>query len=237
MIHYHGTPITPEVAAAEILRGRHAIVSFADHRQVVLVADVCHSYVFDNGAYSFWKIKKPVDWDGYYRFVDDWRTHPGFDWALIPDEIEGDEEANDRLIEAWPFSRFVGVPVWHLHESIDRLVTLALDWGRVALGSSGEFARVGTPEWWQRMSAAMAAICVDGSPVVKLHGLRMLDPRVFSKLPLSSADSTNIARNIGIDKNWAHGNYLPPTKAARGVIIATRVEHVQSAAVWQGESS
>jgi hypothetical protein len=37
---------------------------------------------------------------------------------------------------------------------------------------------------------------------VRLHGLRMLNPEVFSRLPFASADSTNIGRNIGIDQAW-----------------------------------
>src|SRR5581483_4230924 len=113
---------------------------------------------------------------------------------------------------------------------------LVVDWDRVALGSSDDYAQVGTDAWWSRMAAAMDAICLEGLPAAKLHGLRMLDPRIFRRLPLASADSTNVARNIGIDKNWARGNYLPPTKAARGVIIATRVEHYQSAARWVPET-
>ncbi len=46
------------------------------------------------------------------------------------------------------------------------------------------------------MAQAMAQACDLGRPRVKLHGLRMLDVEVFSRLPLASADSTNVARNI-----------------------------------------
>jgi hypothetical protein len=234
VIHYHGTPITPDKAAAEILTGRHAMVSFANPQQIGLVADACHSFTVDNGAFSFWKSKKAVDWAAFYAWLNVWRHHPGFDWALIPDVIDGTEEDNDALIEQWPFG-VQGVPVWHMHESLDRLVQLVVDWPRVALGSSGEFAQVGTKDWWVRMADAMDAICdTEGRPATKLHGLRMLNPRVFGALPLSSADSTNIARNIGIDQHWTKGNYLPPTKGSRGIVMAHRIESKQSAAVWGG---
>lgn len=40
MIHYHGTPITPASAAMAILRGRHAMVSFACQQQVALAFEI-----------------------------------------------------------------------------------------------------------------------------------------------------------------------------------------------------
>lgn len=235
MIHYHGTPITPSVAAVTVLTGRHGLVSFAHPQDVGTVAEVCQSFVLDNGAFSQWKRGTPMDVTGYYQWVDDWRRHPGFDWALIPDVIDGSEDANDALLAQWPFG-VAGVPVWHMHESIYRLQTLAAEWPRVALGSSGDYAQVGTKPWWARMGVAMEAVCDGlGRPETKLHGLRMLNPKVFGRLPLASADSTNIGRNIGIDAHWQKGSYLPPTKQARALVMAHRIEHTQSAAVWEAD--
>src|SRR6185295_12566351 len=116
-----------------------------------------------------------------------------FDWCLIPDVIDGDEYENDQMIIRWnmAYMGLVGVPVWHLHESLERLKGLAERFQRVALGSSGQFAEVGNERWWHRMGEAMAVVCDErGRPRVKLHGLRMLNPTVFSHVPLSSADST-----------------------------------------------
>lgn len=233
MIHYHGTPITPEFAAAEILKGRHAMVSFAHPDQVVLVADICQSFVLDNGAFSAWKQGRHVDWAEYISFVRDWYRHPAFDWAIIPDVIDGDEQANDDLL-AWWVDRWpnFGVPVWHMHESIERLYGLCQAWPRVALGSSGEFASVGTAQWWGRMGEAMERVTENGYPICKLHGLRMLDQSIFTRLPVSSGDSATVAVNIGLDVVWA-GRYKPPTKAARGVVLAERIESRQSAATWK----
>lgn len=178
MIHYHGTPLTPTDAASRFFRSRHAMVSFAyaqsAQSQLPLLAEVCQSFALDNGAFTAWKSDAPVtDWASFYRWVQEWMRHPGFDWALIPDVIEGDEAANDALVAEWPFCVTTGVPVWHLHESLDRLRRLCDDWIRVALGSSGEFATIGTRRWWGRMAEAMDAICdSDGFPATKLHGLR-----------------------------------------------------------------
>ena len=232
MIHYHGTPITPDSAAVAVLAGRHAMVSYAHPQQTALIAEVCQSFTMDNGAFSAWKTGAKVDWCGYYEWVGEWMRHPGFDWALIPDVIDGDERANDELVENWPLGS-IGVPVWHMHESIGRLHHL-LKWDRVAIGSSGQYATVGDQRWWARMAEAMEVCCEDGRPVRKLHGLRMLDPTVFSHLPLASADSTNVARNIGIDSAWKRGQYQPVTKQQRALVLADRIERHASAARWVG---
>lgn len=130
-----------------------------------------------------------------------------------------------------------GVPVWHMHESIEELQFLALAYPRIALGSSGDFATVGTESWWNRMSDALDAICDDdGRPKCMLHGMRMLDPTIFSHLPLSSADSTNVARNIGIDSAWS-GTYVPKSREARAMVMMERIEAHCSATRWCRQSA
>ena len=228
MIHYHGGPNTPITAAIRCWRARHAFVSFAAPEQMEVAAEFAQSFALDNGAFSAWRAGRPTDWEGYYKWVDEWRKCPGFDFAIIPDVIDGDEDANDNLLEQWPHGRDGGVPVWHLHESIERLVCLCNAWPKVALGSSGQFAVVGSSAWWNRMTEAMNAVCDErGMPSAKLHGLRMLNPDVFRHLPFSSADSTNAAQNIGIDSRW-NGTYTPATKETRAIVIAERVEQYNS---------
>jgi len=231
LIPYHGCPLTPEAAAAVVYAMRHVMVSFSDYRQVDLVADVCQSFTFDNGAFGNWRKGTPVlDWAGFYEWVLKWYRHPSFDWFLIPDVIDGGEDDNDRLIADCPVVG--GVPVWHLHESMGRLDRLASAFPRVALGSSGDYAQIGTNRWERRMAEAMEAVCdSEGRPKTKLHGLRMLDPKVFTRFPFASADSTNVARNINLDMKW-EGPYAPAGKAARGVVLAGRIEAQQSASYW-----
>lgn len=65
----------------------------------------------------------------------------------------------------------------------------------------------------------------------KLHGLRMLNPEIFTRLPLSSADSTNVGRNIGLDKKWT-GSYQPPSKEWRAQILRARIESQNAPATW-----
>ena len=122
--------------------------------------------------------------------------------------------------------------MWHLHESLLRLDRLVSSFSRVALGSSQEYAVVGTAHWWKRMHDVMRVACdEDGYPRAKLHGLRMLNPAVFAKLPLASADSTNIARNVNIDQKW-RGTYTPPTKEARAAVMRHRIEAVNAPSQW-----
>lgn len=232
MIHYHGTPLTPTRDMAKAFAGKHAMVSFENPQQIAIAAEVCHSFVLDNGAFSAWKQGKDYDFTGYVEWFSHWSRHPACDWGIIPDIIDGNEADNDALIRDWGFPKAVSVPVWHMHESIGRLERLAAEFPRVALGSSAEYAVVGTERWWQRIAEAMDAVCDEqGFPLVKLHGLRMLDPGVFSKLPLASADSTNVARNVGIDQAWKSA-YAPKSQAMRAAILMERIESHASANCW-----
>jgi hypothetical protein len=234
VIHYHGLPITPATAANKAVEAGHAFVSYAHADQLCIAVEVCQSFAIDNGAFSAWKAGKPIqDWQGYYEWASACRLLPSCDFAVIPDVIDGSESDNDFLLSEWPLSRWFGCPVWHMHESLDRLERLAADWPRVCLGSSGDFSSVGTANWWGRMASAMSVVCnAEGRPLVKLHGLRMLNPEVFSQIPLSSADSTNIGRNIGIDKKW-RGNYMPPNKEMRASVMRSRIEAHNAPDRWR----
>jgi hypothetical protein len=223
MIHYHGTPVGGlRKDAANFLSGRHALVPFTYPDDIGIVADVCQSFVLDNGAFTIWRSGGKLDVNGYIEWCKEWYRHPGFDWALIPDVIDGNEHDNDELLSLWP-SEIEGVPVWHLHESFERLKRLANKYRVVALGSSGQYKSPGTQNWWSRMSEALSICCDEfGRPICKLHGLRMLDPEIFSKIPLSSADSTNAVVNSGSLSRF--GIYKPPHRWARAEVIAQRIE-------------
>ena len=229
MIHYHGTPMTGHDWPHLQLARRHAMVSFAAPQQIETIAEICQSFVLDNGAFSAWTRGEPLDIDGFRDWAVIWAKHPGCDWYLIPDVIDGNESDNDALLDGWDG---MGVPVWHLHESLDRLDRLCEAYPRIAFGSSAQYATVGNALWWGRMAEAMEVACdTDGMPRTKFHGLRMLDPTIFSHLPFSSADSTNVARNIGIDSAW-RGTYTPASKSARAAILMERIEMHGSARRW-----
>jgi hypothetical protein len=232
VIHYHGGPITPLTVAHAVWTRRHAFVSFENPGQVAFAAELCQSFAIDNGAFSHYQAGKGrIDVPAYVGFVEQWAKHPGCDWFVLPDVIDGSEADNDEMFALYRQAGgdlLAGVPVWHLHESYERLARLCRQWPRVALGSSGQWAEVGSRGWWQRMGGAMDFICdEDGRPPCKLHGLRMLNPTVFSQLPLASADSTNVAQN----HNRERRRYA--LSAAMGALaIVDRIEHHASAPRW-----
>lgn len=237
MIHYHGTPVGgTRIDVVRFLRGRHALIPFARPDDAGAVMEVCQSFVLDNSAFSLWRAGGgDVDVLAYRAWVDSFASHPGLDWCLIPDKIDGSEQDNIDLVLAWLRAgcRVKSVPVWHLHESLDWLEWLVSRFQTVAIGSSGQWSQPGTAAWWQRMGQAMAVACdKSGRPRARLHGLRMLDPEVFSRLPLASADSTNAAVNCGSLTRF--GSYLPPTAAQRAEVIAERIEANNSASCWVG---
>ena len=200
--------------------------------------ECCQSFMLDNGAFTAWKQGQPIaDWSEYYQWAIHCSHHPGFDFAVIPDVIDGSEKDNDDLIAQWRsvvYHADIGAPVWHMHESLDRLNNLCRNWRCICLGSSGEYATLQTDRWWERMSEAMSIVCdKQGRPKVKLHGLRMLDPAVFSVLPLSSADSTNAVRNGSSISRF--GMYVSPNLTTRMAVIADRIEAHNSAAVYRFE--
>lgn len=227
MIHYHGGPITPERAAFQIWKGRHAFISFAYPQQLAIASTCSQSFALDNGAFSFWKSQKKVKWKEYYRWCETILDYPNCDWAVIPDVINGTEKENDDLIKEWPFG-FRGVPVWHLNESIERLIELSQEWPRVALGSSGEYDVANPSACLGRLREAIKSICnKERVPTVKLHGLRMLNTSIFTVIPLASADSTTVARNIGLDVQWRNG-IAPISKGIRGMVMIDKIEYFNS---------
>lgn len=213
------------------------MVSYQNPEQIEEAAEVCQSVVLDNGAFSAWKAGEVHDFDGYLEWVKHWIKHPAVDWAVAPDIIDGSEEDNDAYLAKWPFPDAVSVPVYHLHESLERLDRLVTRYPRVALGSSGQWADPNTLPWWGRMSQVMDVACdAEGMPRTKLHGLRMLDTGIFSRLPLSSADSTNVARNIGYDSRWK-GTYLPRRKITKAIILIHNIEDHVAAHRWNGDGA
>lgn len=228
--------MTPRLDMLRAMRGRHAMVSFQAPRQIEEATEVCQSVALDNGAFSAWRQNRMHDFDGYADWAARWLRHPCVDWCVIPDVIDGSENANDRLLAEWPLDDWFSVPVFHLHESLKRLNKLVTRYPRIALGSSGVYCDPGTAAWWKRIGELMRVICPDdGMPRCKIHGLRMLDPVLFSHIPLSSADSCNVARNIGIDSAWT-GSYIPRSRWTRALVMMDRIEYHASARRWSGET-
>ena len=173
-----------------------------------IVADVCQSFVFDNGALSVWKKGGKLDVDGYTAWVEQWLRHPGLDWALIPDVIEGDESANDPLLEAWP-RELRGVPVWHLHESLDRLQrwpSIGRQWPSAVRANGYTRERPPGGSAWVRRWMQSAITRAGQHAASKDSGCSTLR---YSRIsPSRQADCTNAAVNGGSISQFCM--YVPP---------------------------
>ncbi len=198
MIHYHGTPITPRERLYE-LAGRHFCVSAARPENVKHCHQIGQSVMLDNGAFSFWRRGAIPEWNGVYDWMEPWLDYPTT-WAVIPDVIDGSEEDNDRLLISW-FQRRLpkGAPVWHLHESLERLRRLAHGYERVCFGSSGRYAQVASDAWRRRVCDSFDVIADERGRVPWVHMLRGM--AVGGEYPFASVDSTDIARNHNQPQN------------------------------------
>lgn len=231
MKHFHGTPISgTKIAQTQVLRGRFAFVPWKAPRTLEIAMAVSRGFAVDNSAFSFWRTGEKPHWPDYIAWVKGFCRHPRFEFAVIPDVIDGTEADNDELIKQWDKAcwhpmRVHGCPVWHLHESMERLERLVN--GRydiVALGSSGQYATPGVGDWWNRMDEAFEVICEDGQPRCRVHGLRMLSPKIVRRYPFYSCDSTNVAQN-----GWREARKHGFDNAAWGAEqIASRIEQTQS---------
>lgn len=232
-ILYHGTPVSgTREDARQFLTGRHGLVSFAHPQQLDIVKAVCTSYCLDNGAFSIWRKGGKLNPRKFMAWAEEHGNHQGFDFAFIPDIIDGSEESNDDLIQLWREEATVaGVPIWHLHESLEKLERLSKEWPVVAFGSSGSYQQPGTQKWWARMAEALPRVCLAGKPRCKLHGLRMMNPSIFTHIPFHSVDSTNATQN-----GSAQAKQLGLPEAWQGsTVIAWRLEHHTSPELWHPE--
>lgn len=190
MIHYHGTPLTPH-AARQRMAGKHICVSYARPDDADWALQNAQSVMWDNGAFSVHTRGKQLDPDAFSAWVEPRLGHPH--WAVIPDVIGGDVEAQRALIAAWPHERWLSSPVWHLHLPIDWLLTLAGEWPRICWGSSAQYWQVGSETWERRADEAWNAMERRGlRPWV--HMLRGMD-LCGDRWPFASADSANVAVN------------------------------------------
>jgi hypothetical protein len=223
-LHYHGTPISP-TSELQTLAGRCLCVPYSDPRDVERAHQIGQSVMLDNGAFSFWRkglnvveYAGPEWWDAYYDWAEPWLDYQTT-WAVIPDVIGGTEDENDLLLVKWYKRRLPrGAPVWHMHESLDRLKRLANGYERVCIGSSAQYATVGSSSWHRRMEEAMNKVCATGPPPVWIHMLRGMAV-VDAGYPFASVDSTDLARN-----GWRPQNTLTE--------MAARWDAKQAPARW-----
>jgi hypothetical protein len=185
------------------LAGCNFCVSYARPEDLAIAHEIGQSVMLENGAFTFWRQGRPTNWVAFVAWVRPWLEYRTT-WAVMPDVIDGDEDDN-RLLSAWLFDYDRDVwsrcaPVWHMHESLDRLRYLCQSHDRVCIGSSGAYAELETPRWHHRMEAAMNAVCANGPPPTWLHMLRGMN-LAGGPYPFASVDSTDVGRNHNRTQN------------------------------------
>jgi len=195
MIKYYGTPITPYSVFDKYMMDRNVCISFLNPGNLKRAKDICNRIIIDNGAYTFFRKRIKPNWNKFYNFID--KHYKDIDSFFIPDSIDGTETDNNRLINEVPEILFEkAIPVYHLHESTERLGELMSKFDYIALGSSGDYWKIGSDKWHFRMNELMKIICNShGRPKVKIHMLRCLNPNIFNIYPFYSGDSTGFAQN------------------------------------------
>lgn len=195
MIHYHGTPITPR---SQLLRmgGRNFCVSFAAHNDLKTCLEIGQSVMLDNGAFSAHTRGARLDPEKFYAWIEPILAPPH--WAVVPDAIGGSVEEQHKLISTWPRETFGyknACAVWHLDKPFSWLHNLIAAFPKVAIGSAGEFWKVGSDKWAHRMDETFNEIERVHKTMPWIHGMRMLG-QAAERWPLASADSTNVAQNF-----------------------------------------
>jgi hypothetical protein len=183
------------------MAGACFFTSFAAPAQVRLCHELGQFNHLDWPAYSIWKRGAEPDIGGYYKWIEPWLDYPTTT-ATIPDLIEADEAENSRLVRAWPFEKNKGLPVYHLHEPVSRLMTLIDVFPWVAMGSSGAYADVLSGPWERRMDECWREINRIFKRTPKIHMMRGMQT-IGKRWPFASVDSTDIARNHNRDANTA----------------------------------
>ncbi|PZQ59251.1 MAG: hypothetical protein DI570_16455 [Phenylobacterium zucineum] len=197
---FHGTPISPNELIEHLGRRRYC-VSYFRPDQITLLVTLALVLMIDNGAFSAWKKGLVLDaayWRAFYDFVIRWlpQADPR-SWFVIPDVIDAGTQEQDALIRECPAELLNrGAPVWHMDEPISRLLRLIEAHPRVCIGSTAEFAVVGSPAWRARMDEVWDEIIRTFGAVPIIHMLRGMQCFLPTfDYPFDSGDSTDIGRN------------------------------------------
>lgn len=199
MICFHGTPFSGSpYNILPFFKGRNFLISMQYQSYRHILKQEASRIILDNGAYTIWKKGKgQIDLEKYVSFVQEYDALDNYSWCFIPDTIEGTVSQNDAQIEQWLnlYGKYKSVPVWHYHEPLERLLHLSEEFPVVGLGSSAEYSNIGDVKWMGR-TREIFNYASENFPKCKLHGLRMLNRRIFTLFPYYSGDSTNVGRNI-----------------------------------------
>lgn len=219
---YHGAPITPNRLLEMLTVGAYCFcVSYWRPDQIELVCRIARRVMLDCGAFSIWmaNLRARLKWEesgrigpepvpiivdaafraAYYAWVRLWlAVAPQGSWFVIFDEIDAGSQVQDALLDEVPDDLLPHAwPVWHMDEPIDRAIRLTHRYGRICIGSTGEFMVIGSLDWRGRMDELFNALATEFGPdMPQTHMLRGLQcQKTGFDWPFSQMDSTNLGRN------------------------------------------
>lgn len=238
----YGLPLNPAHLLDELEGGSFCVSYYSRHKvgnQMYQALDLCHEdgiFLLDNGAFSHWmKGGSSPDfeyWKDFGRWASGIMSYSEQVVAVIPDVIGGDEDTNRRLCTRfceWAKNRGGNIalteqlmPVWHMHESFDYLRWMCQRFKYVAIGSSGQYAKVGTPKWHARIRKTfrkLRRIQNEGYELPHVHMMRAQS--MLHMYPFDSADSCNVAIN---HNQWGRRNGMHRHVGRMAETITTRVD-------------
>ena len=146
----------------------------------------------DSGAFSAWRLNKPVNLQEYCDFLDqnkDWV----YVYAALDDIRPGDPEAAAaQSFENLVYMRKRGlnpIPVYHVSESLDwlkRMLDLGCDY--IGLSATSIAARGSVDDWYALAWSYL--VTASGDPIVKVHAFGEARKSVLLKFPWASADAS-----------------------------------------------
>jgi hypothetical protein len=253
-----GLPLNP-AHLLDQLAGHSFCVSYYHRsklgRQLVQAIDLVGEdqlLMVDNGAFSAWRSGKALDeqhWDAFARWGIRILDACPQAVMVIPDVIGGTVEENHQL--ACDFTAGLSLlygrndlvdrcmMVWHMHEAVEHLLGMVEGgYQYIAVGSSGEYAKVGTPAWHARIREAFAALdglCQEGSGYRRPWMHLMRGQSMFHLYPFDSCSVRTPAR--GTSPAWRAGSSSGPTPAATGWIGSRVPLRWRNSAVGGGHST
>ena len=169
----YGLPLTPTHLLDE-LAGESFCVSFGTlrslGRQLYQAIDLVGDdqiLMLDNGAFTAWKSGKQFDPLAFVNWAAPIVRRCPQAVAVVPDVIGGSPQDNAELLHdfismAWdagcPDMIDRSMVVWHMDEPLDHLDYLLQACQYLAIGSAGQWSKVGTVSWHARMRDAMRVI-------------------------------------------------------------------------------
>lgn len=137
--------------------------------------------------------------EGYLSFVRHWiPLLPAGSFFVPFDEIDAGTQVQNALLEELPEGMIpYAWPVWHMDEPLERAIGLLIVYGKMCVGSTGEFLTVGSKAWRAQMDALFNLIkATFGDDLPPIHMLRGMQCQKDNfDYPFVSVDSTDVGRN------------------------------------------